>query len=100
MRAISCCLLFLFTTSVVMADELESPVQLKIGDRPIDTERVGHSAPFYGDFDGDGAKDLLVGEFHEGRMRIYRNVGSNSQPRFAEHTFFQAGGKLASVPVG
>ena len=33
-----------------------------------------------GDFDEDGTDDLLVGEFHEGRLRVFRNIGSRSAP--------------------
>ena len=81
------------------ARELGPPVRIEAAGRPIDTE-VGHAAPFVADFDGDGVRDLLVGQFHEGRLRVYRNAGSNSRPRFDSYTWFRAGGKVASVPVG
>jgi hypothetical protein len=80
--------------------ELQPPVPLRVAGKPLDVERDGHSAPFVGDFDGDGMRDLLVGQFHEGRLRIYRNLGSNSKPRFESYTWFEAGGKPGSVPVG
>lgn len=54
-------------------------------DEPIDVQREGHAAPFYGDFDGDGVKDLLVGEFHEGRLRIDKNLGTNAEARFEDY---------------
>jgi hypothetical protein len=82
------------------ADELLPPVPILVGGRPLDVEREGHAAPFVGDFDGDGVRDLLVGQYHEGRLRIYRNVGSNARPRFESHTWFEAGGQLGRVPVG
>ena len=80
--------------------ELAAPVQLEAAGRPIDVEREGHSAPFVGDFDGDGLPDLLVGQFDDGRLRIYRNKGTKGRPRFDSYTWFEAGGKIASVPVG
>src|SRR5437660_7929842 len=61
------------------ANELLPPVRLEAAGKPIDTA-VGHAAPFVGDFDGDGVQDLLVGQFGEGILWIYNNVGSNAQP--------------------
>jgi hypothetical protein len=90
-------------TAGVRADgfsELQSPIPIRVAGEPLDVERDGHSAPFVGDFDGDGVRDLLVGQFHEGRLRIYRNLGSNTKPRFESYTWFEAGGKPGSVPVG
>ena len=82
------------------AGELLPPTQVCVDGRPLDVQRTGHSAPFVGDFDGDGIDDLLVGEFYEGRLRIFRNMGSNQKPRFKQHLWFQAGGRLGKVPTG
>lgn len=41
--------------------ELESPVPILTGGKPIDVEHLGDAALFVGDFDDDGRKDLLVG---------------------------------------
>jgi hypothetical protein len=80
--------------------ELQRPVPILVDGKPLDVGRQGHSAPFVGDFDGDGKRDLLVGQFDEGRLRVYRNTGSSRQPRFDRYTWFEAGGQVASVPVG
>ena len=85
---------------VATSTEFEAQQLLHAGNKPVDIQRIGHAAPFIGDFDDDGRDDLLVGEFYKGRMRIYRNVGSQSQPRFDTHEWFQAGGQLGRVPVG
>jgi hypothetical protein len=69
-------------------------------DQPLDVHQSGHSAPFVADFDGDGIRDLLVGQYEQGRLRIYRNLGTNSQPRFATYTWFEAGGETGRVPEG
>lgn len=60
--------------------ELMPPVRLEAAGKPIDTD-IGHAAPFVCDFDGDGVQDLLVGQFGEGLLTIYRNEGTNSEPR-------------------
>jgi hypothetical protein len=81
-------------------DDLLPPVPILAGGQPLDVEREGHSAPFVGDIDGDGKLALLVGQYHEGRLRIYRNVGTRDKPKFDSYTWFEAGGKLGRVPEG
>jgi hypothetical protein len=80
--------------------DLLPPIQVQASGMPLDVEHVGHSAPFIGDFFADGGLALLVGQFHDGRLRIYRNVGTRTKPRFDSYTWFEAGGRIASVPVG
>ena len=78
--------------------ELLPPVRLEAAGKPIDTA-IGHAAPFVGDFYGDGKKHLLVGQFGEGKLRIYANVGGKDQQRFDRFDWLHAGGALASVPA-
>ncbi len=96
-------LLFIGSLAVALDNdsvEIEPPVHIQTAGRPINVERQGHAAPFVADFDGDGVNDLLVGQFSEGRLRIYRNTGTNRRPNFNGYSWFQAGGQLAAVPVG
>src|SRR5437870_12994140 len=79
--------------------ELAPPVRVEAAGKPIDTE-VGHAAPFVCDFDGDGVKDLLVGQFGDGILWFYKNVGTNAQPKFAAGVKFKDGGKDGRVPTG
>jgi hypothetical protein len=81
------------------ADDIEPPVQVKAGGQAIDVERGGLTAPCYADFDGDGIKDLLLGD-GDGKLRVYHNYGSNSQPQLKEFTWFKAGADLGRVPCG
>lgn len=83
-----------------VSDELAPPVPVLAGGQPVDTQRIGHAAPFFGDFDGDGLADLLVGEFYQGRLRVYRNVGTRDEPVFGDYTWFNAGAELGRVPTG
>ena len=62
---------------------------------------AGHtSSPAICDFDKDGKKDLLVGQFGDGKCRIYRNVGSDEEPSFDGFTWLQAGGEDARMKPG
>lgn len=81
------------------AQDLRPPVRLEADGKPIDTE-VGHAAPYVVDFDGDGVRDLLVGQFGEGKLKIFRNVGTNESPKFAAAEWFKAGDGIAKVPAG
>jgi hypothetical protein len=61
---------------------------------------IGHAAPVYTDVTGDRIPDLIVGQFHEGKARIYKNGGTATAPSFKEFTYLQAGGKTATVDYG
>jgi hypothetical protein len=93
--AFAALLLVLLAASPSTHAEEKSPFELPKAiiakGEPIDVEHVGHAAPFVGDIDGDGRKDLLVGEFYKGRLRIYRNVGTNVEPKFDGFSLLQDG---------
>jgi hypothetical protein len=79
--------------------ELAPPVRIEAAGKPIDTE-IGHAAPFVGDFDGDGKNDLLVGQFGEGILRVYRNRGTGGRPELAPGFKFKEGREDGRVPTG
>ena len=83
----------------VLSKELEPPVRLEAGGKVIDTD-VGHAAPFVGDFFGRGVNDLLVGQFGEGILWVYRNEGTNAKPRLAAGVKFKEGKADGRVPTG
>lgn len=88
----------IFAATSAQAQDFEKPVRLEAGGKPIATE-IGHSAPYVYDFDRDGKYDLLVGQF-TGTLMIFRNAGTNEEPRFDGMTLFQAGGETVKVPTG
>ena len=77
----------------------EAPVRLQAGGEFIDTE-IGHAAPMVADFDGDGVKDLLVGQFGDGKLWIFRNKGSNTEPLLSAGELFKEGRPEGTVPTG
>ena len=85
--------------NVGLAPELEPPVRLEAAGKPVDTD-IGHAAPFVCDFDADGTKDLLVGQFGQGLLWIYRNEGTNSEPKLAAGIKFKQGAEDGRVPGG
>lgn len=76
-----------------------APVQLAAVDGVIDSGAAwGHSSPWVEDIDGDGVRDLVVGDF-SGLFRFYRNQGTDREPRYAAAVNLQAGGVDAKVPI-
>ena len=82
-----------------VAPDLAPPIPLLAGGQPINVD-MGHAAPFVADLKGGGQLVLLVGQFGDGKLRLYPNVGTRTQPRFERFEWLQAGGKTASVPFG
>jgi len=77
----------------------QRPVRLKAAGAPIDTgPQWAHSGPCFHDVDRDGRRDLLVGDF-SGQFRLYRNLGTDQQPKFAEGEWLMAGAEVAKVPI-
>jgi hypothetical protein len=77
------------------AAQFEAPVRLKADGETIRVESPGYAAPTWADVDGDGKKDLLVGQFNRGKIRIFRNLG---QGALAAGQWLEAEGNVAEVP--
>jgi hypothetical protein len=77
----------------------QRPVRLEAAGVVIDSgPQWAHSGPCIHDVDRDGRRDLLVGDF-SGQFRLYRNVGTDQQPKFAAGEWLMAGGAVAKVPI-
>ncbi|MHC4600431.1 MAG: FG-GAP repeat domain-containing protein [Planctomycetota bacterium] len=81
------------------APELEPGVKIEADGAPIAVE-IGHLVPAVADWNGDGKKDLIVGQFSKGKIRLYLNVGTDERPVFGKFEYLRAGGKEISLPCG
>jgi hypothetical protein len=99
LRVLVIVLMGLNASDSALSEELTPPVRLEANGKPIDTD-TGHAAPFVIDFDGDGVQDLLVGQFGDGLLWIYRNEGTNAKPKLATGVKFKDGSEDGRVPSG
>ncbi|MBC8247553.1 MAG: hypothetical protein H8E81_08200 [Deltaproteobacteria bacterium] len=74
-------------------------VRLEADGEIIDV-KVGHLVPCVTDWNEDGRKDLIVGQFYYGRIRLYLNQGTDRVPVLTDAGYLQAGGKEIRVPAG
>jgi hypothetical protein len=75
--------------------EFQPPVRLKANGVPVRVESPGYAAPCWADIDGDGKKDLLIGQFNEGKIHVHKNLGDG---RLTAAQWLKAEGAVAEVP--
>jgi hypothetical protein len=74
------------------------PDSVQDGGVPIDVGYYG--APTMYDWNQDGAKDLILGQYDSGKIRLYLNQGPETAPSFNGYTFFESGGQDMTLPYG
>lgn len=89
--------MFLFGAGAALcqAAEFQAPIRLKAGEAAIRVESPGYAAPSWADIDGDGKQELLVGQFHQGKIKVHKHLGGL---KFAAGEWLKADGKIAEVP--
>jgi hypothetical protein len=75
--------------------EFQPPTRLMAGGAPVRVESPGYASPSWADIDGDGRKDLLVGQFNGGKIRVYKSLGDG---KLAAGQWLMAEGAVAEVP--
>jgi hypothetical protein len=86
------------------ADRLATPVPVEVDGKQLVRERGG-LFPFVGDFYGDGRLALLLGHggggiCDEGRLLVYRNVGTKVRPRLGAPRWFDDIVPTGRIPGG
>jgi len=64
------------------------------------TVNMGDAAPEAVDWDNDGRKDLLVGQYGGGLVRLYLNQGSSNNPIFNGFAYVQCAGVNLATSFG
>jgi hypothetical protein len=77
------------------AADFEAPVRVKANGAAVRVESPGYAAPCWADMDGDGNKDLLVGQFKQGKIQVFKNLGAEE---LAAGEWLQAEGSVAEIP--
>jgi hypothetical protein len=81
----------LIMTNIPGAPKLGNPILITGTESSIRSEGFGLASPAYYDWDRDGTKDLLIGEFGSGVengnmsghfIRVFKNEGTNENPSF------------------
>ena len=82
-------------SGVPSVDQFHKPVRVQGGDQAIKVEAPGYASPCFADVDGDGKKDLLVGQFADGKIKFYKGLDGS---KFAEGEWLQVDGKDVEIP--
>lgn len=69
----------------------------------VDIAVPGYSVPSYVDWNNDGMKDLVIGQGSgsnpPGKVRVYLNAGTASNPQFSNYFYAQSNGADLTVPA-
>lgn len=77
------------------AADFHPPVRLMAEGEAVRVESPGWAAPCWADIDRDGKKDMLVGQFNQGKIRIFKNLGGG---KLAPGAWLQADRIDAEIP--
>ncbi len=86
----------------------DTPKVLNLGPEEIiqangaDIQVPGYSVPSFVDWNNDNLQDLVIGQgggFGDAKVRVYLNVGTESEPAFADYFYAQSEGSDLTCPA-
>jgi hypothetical protein len=91
--------------AIAAEPEFGEMTTIQVDKKPLDMKGGLFAAPLVVDWDNDGKKDLLIGEFcgqptngaWKGKIRFYPNTGTDASPEFSTFTYLEADGKQIAV---
>ena len=88
------------TSSTAVADPpvLDPGLTLNAGGGPIDHDI--HCVPISVDWNEDGAKDLLIGQYTDGHINLFLNQGSDFDPVFTTSVLVESAGAPITSTYG
>jgi hypothetical protein len=93
-------MLLMGSISFAVTPVFDAPVAIQANGSPINVGVGGNASPFVFDWNGDGKKDLLLGQYEYGKIRYYANTGTNNNPTFGTFAYLQADGSDISLTYG
>jgi len=92
LSALSAAVLLFLSAGAVRADMplLEAGVYVYDGSKPLEVDR--HSSPCVVDWNNDGRKDLVIGQFGYGYIWLFLNQGTDLNPVFNGGTLIESNG--------
>ena len=83
---------------LLSAPSLLAGVQLQADGQTIAVD--GESVPYVVDWTNDGKKDLLVGQFTEGNVHLFSNIGTDSSPVLTSSGLIESSGSPITTTYG
>lgn len=92
--------LVLISASVATADVPLFVDYGKLKDGTKDLKVASDPVPTIADWNNDGAKDLITGQYTQGYIRLYLNQGSDLNPVFNGFTYIESNGSPITTTYG
>jgi len=84
---------------LLSAPSLLAGVQLQADGQTIAVDG-GESVPYVVDWTNDGKKDLVVGQFTDGNVHLFSNIGTDSNPVLTSSGLIQSSGAPITTTYG